>query len=100
MRKKRSKQRAAKPRAPTRLLTIRLPVALLAHFQSGGPGYQTRIRLALEEHVGRGAREAAFERTCAKLKHLSVKEKSVLDYLDRRPFRSERLRDPFGAISD
>ena len=84
----------------TRSVTIRLPARVLAHFKETGPGYQTRIRQALERHIEREARLESFERTCAKLRRLSLRDKNALSVLTKRPFNSKVMRDPFDAIPD
>jgi hypothetical protein len=95
--KARSKVRAS---AAARSVTIRLPVKVLAHFQEGGAGYQTRICRALEEHIEREKRFRSFERVCAKLKRLSVADRKALGTLLNRPLNSDSIRDPFSAVSD
>jgi BrnA antitoxin of type II toxin-antitoxin system len=84
----------------TRSVTIRLPVRVLAHFKEAEPGYQTRIREALESHIERETRLESFERTCAKLGRLSLRDRNALSALTKRPFNSKAMRDPFDAISD
>lgn len=86
--------------ARSRIVTIRLPEHLIRHFRRGGPGYQTRIRQALEEHVDRLARLKAFEAACAEVRHLSAKDRRALALLDARPLDSEPLADAFGALPD
>jgi hypothetical protein len=83
----------------TRSVTIRLPARVLAHFKKTGPGYQTRIRAALENHIERETRLAAFERTCAKIGRLSSKDRRALSVL-ARPFNSKTMHDPFDAVPD
>ncbi len=81
-------------------VTIRLPARVLAHFKQTGPGYQTRIRAALENHIDREMRLEAFERTCAKIGRLSLRERRAMSVPAKRPFNSKTMRDPFDAVSD
>jgi hypothetical protein len=81
-------------------VTIRLPAYVLSHFKESGPGYQTRIREALERHIDREQRLESFDRVCAKLKRLSLRNKQVRAALQSRPLNSETMRDPFDALSD
>jgi hypothetical protein len=90
----------SKRRSAARSVTIRLPVKVLAHFQHGGVGYQTRICRALEEHIEREKQFRSFERACAKLERLSVADRKALGTILRRPLNSGSIRDPFGAVSD
>ena len=84
----------------TRSVTIRLPARVVAHFKSGGAGYQTRIRQALEQHIRRQQRLESFDRACRKLKRLSLRDRKALALLDERPLNREALQDPFDALSD
>jgi len=81
-------------------VTIRLPTHVLAHFKVSGPGYQTRIREALERHIEREQRIESFDRVCAKLKRVSLRDKQVRAALQSRPLNAQTLRDPFDALSD
>lgn len=44
---------------PKQQVTLRLPKRVLAHFKSGGPGWQTRISEALERAVRKDSRKSA-----------------------------------------
>lgn len=83
-----------------RSVTIRLPAKVLAHFQEEGPGYQTRICKALEEHIERERQFRLFERACSKLARIPESDRKALREMMNRPLNSASLRDPFGAVSD
>lgn len=100
-----SRRTIAHSPAPTRegatqSVTIRLPAHVLSHFKEGGPGYQTRIREALERHIEREKCLESLDRVCAKLKRLSLGDKQVRAALQSRPLNSATMRDPFDALSD
>ena len=84
----------------TQSVTIRLPAHVLLHFKGEGPGYQTRIREALERHIEREKSLESLDRVCAKLKRLSLRDKQVRAVLQPRPLNSKTMRDPFDALSD
>ena len=81
-------------------VTIRLPARVLLYFKESGPGYQTRIREALERHIEREKHHESLDRICTKLKRVSLRDKQVRAALQSRPLNSQTLRDPFDALSD
>ena len=94
-----ARKRTGKEASQSQLVTLRMPQKLLAHFRASGPGYQTRIREALEDHVERQSRLIAFDKACARMKSLSPKDRSALAILSDRPLNKEALIDPFDALS-
>jgi hypothetical protein len=90
----------AKANDAAQSVTIRLPARVLSHFKDKGPGYQTRIRAALEAHIEREKRLASFDRTCLKLQRLPLSDRRALAALSKRPLNTKATRDPFDAVPD
>lgn len=44
---------------PKQQVTLRLPAEVIAHFKTGGPGWQTRISDLLQRHTSKATRNSA-----------------------------------------